>query len=61
MEPEKSKCPGCDLELPTDDAEGQIAHMQARHPEIIEERMTRAGFMREPRTGQWIDTLAENA
>jgi hypothetical protein len=32
------KCPACDVELPEDDLIGQVAHMTAFHPDIIETR-----------------------
>jgi hypothetical protein len=41
---ERMKCPGCDLELSEDDVLGQIRHMEAEHPEIIEERRAEAAL-----------------
>lgn len=37
-----TQCPGCDVELPEDDLLGQIRHMEAEHPEIIDERRAEA-------------------
>ena len=34
-------------------------HMEAAHSEIIEERLTDAGFERGP-NGEWVDTLAHD-
>jgi hypothetical protein len=51
-------CPECGHELPEDDSEGQKRHMEARHPEVIEERLTKAGFRLVD--GKWVDTLAES-
>jgi hypothetical protein len=53
------QCPGCDLRLPADDNDAQIAHMEANHPEVIEQRLVAAGFMRDPHTGRWVDRLAD--
>ena len=44
MEPEKKeivmiKCPGCGLELPENDLEAQVKHMEEKHPDIIAERL----------------------
>ena len=33
------KYPGCDLELPENDPEAQIKHMEEKHPNIIAERL----------------------
>lgn len=50
-------CPGCGLEVPAWNVAGQVAHMQAAHPEIIEQRLAAAGFVEDER-GEWTDTLA---
>jgi hypothetical protein len=36
----------------------EVEHMSEAHPEIIEERMIKAGFVRDPQTGEWIDRLS---
>jgi uncharacterized Zn finger protein (UPF0148 family) len=36
------KCPYCDFEA--EDAHAEIAHMETRHPEIIRERLEKAGL-----------------
>jgi hypothetical protein len=33
------KCPGCALELPEEDFEGQRRHLLANHPDIISQRL----------------------
>jgi hypothetical protein len=33
------RCPGCAVELDEDDLDGQRRHLEAAHPEIIEERL----------------------
>jgi hypothetical protein len=35
----------------------EIAHMESEHPEIVEQRLTDAGFVKDE-NGKWIDTLA---
>ena len=52
--------PGCQERHEADDLVAQSQHMQAYHPEIIEQRLTEAGFVRDPVTGTWIDTLAHD-
>jgi len=37
--PEMIKCPECDLKLPKDDTDAQVAHMNANHPGLIAERL----------------------
>jgi hypothetical protein len=32
-------CPGCDMWLRANDHEGQTAHMESLHPEIVEQRL----------------------
>jgi hypothetical protein len=51
------QCPECGHELSERDTEGQRDHMQLEHPEVIEERLTKAGFVKGP-DGKWEDTLA---
>ena len=33
------KCPACDLECDEEDLEGQKAHMMAKHPGIVAQRL----------------------
>lgn len=58
--PEMEKCPGCDLRLPADALVDQVEHMRAKHPEIVEQRLSDARFVRNPRTGQWEDPWASD-
>jgi hypothetical protein len=51
------KCPGCGFELADEDLQGQVAHMQDVHPEIVAERLRAAGF-EQLEDGNWADTLA---
>ena len=53
------KCPGCDTLLPAEDLRTQGEHLQANHPEIIEQRMLDAGFRR-GRNGDWIDDRVDD-
>lgn len=39
-----SACPGCGVEISDEDLHAQVEHMEAHHPEIIRERLERAGF-----------------
>jgi hypothetical protein len=39
-----AQCPACGLELPVDDSRAQIAHMEAEHPDLIQERLRAAGL-----------------
>lgn len=41
------KCPGCELELPEDDVQAQIQHMESRHPDLIASRHRGAGIRSE--------------
>jgi hypothetical protein len=50
-----SRCPYCDAEAP--DPLAEIAHMEAEHPEVIDERLERAGFVRVGET--WVDRLSD--
>lgn len=36
---EMVKCPGCDLRLPKNDTDAQVAHMDAHHPGLIAQRL----------------------
>jgi ribosomal protein S26 len=38
------KCPGCGLELPENDVQAQVQHMESAHPNIIGERHRAAGI-----------------
>ncbi len=38
---EMIKCPECEHELPEDDLQGQVEHMEQNHPEVIEKRLKR--------------------
>jgi 2-iminoacetate synthase ThiH len=51
-----SRCPYCPFEAQS--TEEEIAHMNAEHPQEIARRMTEAGFVRDPRTGEWVDRLS---
>lgn len=53
---EPSDCPHCGARANT--IQEEIEHMQERHPDIIEERLTTAGFRR--RGDEWIDTRASD-
>ncbi|MBI2013745.1 MAG: hypothetical protein HYS87_02890 [Candidatus Colwellbacteria bacterium] len=39
------KCPGCPKELPEKDLQAQKQHMEAEHPEIILDRLSRAKLL----------------
>lgn len=54
---DQEKCPGCGLRLSGHDLDAQTRHMQEKHPEIIERRLTDAGFVR-GEDGRWVDTMA---
>lgn len=41
------QCPGCCLELPADDTDAQVAHMEEYHPEIIAQRLHDEGLHHE--------------
>lgn len=49
----KSICPICSE--PAWTARQEIEHMEAKHPEVIEQRMKEAGFFRHPITHEWVD------
>lgn len=53
-------CPVCRVVLPAEDLEGQRDHMNTEHPAFIDLRMREAGFMRDPFSGAWIDTLGRH-
>lgn len=55
-ENEMSKCPGCDLELRTDNLQAQKGHMEEHHRNIVARRLESAGFEK-TETG-WRDTLS---
>jgi hypothetical protein len=52
------QCPKCDVQLPYDDKQGQKAHMEKNHPEVIEERLRDGGFAPDGKGG-WLDLLAD--
>lgn len=54
--PKTIRCPGCGLELPEDDLIAQKEHMEKHHPEIIADRLEKAGFRREG--DEWVDQLS---
>jgi hypothetical protein len=54
--PPMIQCPVCDMELPEDDIPEQLEHLKKRHPEILAERLEKAGFRQVD--GAWIDMLA---
>lgn len=57
----KIKCPApnCDEELDEDNLTAQSAHMQLRHPEIINARLVEDGF-RLTREGGWTDVRSND-
>lgn len=54
---ENIACPVCGFKLPTADLPGQKAHLEANHPEVIEQRLRDAGFEKDAE-GNWYDLLA---
>lgn len=50
-----SRCPFCGYEV-TGGVWEEIAHMEAEHPRVIEDRLEAAGFRL--RDGRWVDLLA---
>ncbi len=59
METNLLKCPACDLELPEDDLRAQSQHLQAEHPDLIDQRRRTAGFVKGPE-GRWHDAWASD-
>jgi hypothetical protein len=49
-------CPYCGEDAPTLAAE--VAHMNAKHPEIVAQRLRDAGFVWDEKRG-WVDTLVD--
>lgn len=47
------KCPGCDLTVDAEDLKTQREHIEAKHPELIERRLTENGFVFID--GRWVD------
>lgn len=58
------RCPYCPYEVTAEDpreaADEEVAHMNAEHPDVVAQRLTDAGFVRDERSGGWIDTLAHD-
>lgn len=50
-------CPFCGEAV--HDAQGEVAHMEANHAYVINQRLIAAGFVL--REGEWIDTLASDS
>lgn len=48
-------CPYCTYRANT--VRDEIRHMESAHPDVIDERLTRAGFVRID--DRWVDTLAD--
>jgi len=40
-----SECPYCGYRVPENDGWAEKAHMEAEHPQIIEERLRKAGLL----------------
>lgn len=57
-QPGMIQCPACTLELPEDNGQAQVDHMEREHPDVINERLQNAGFRQQG--GKWIDTLASD-
>jgi hypothetical protein len=55
---EQSQCPYCEVTVPAGDYGAEMEHMTIVHPEVVAERMKRAGFVWDERTGEWVDRLA---
>ena len=55
----KIKCPGCTVEHDEDDWEAQSEHMTRHHPEIIDQRLSEAGFVKQP-DDSWYDAWASD-
>lgn len=55
----KIQCPatGCGVEIEEDDFLAQKAHMEAHHPNIIDDRMRQSGYLKLP-NGEWFDAWA---
>jgi hypothetical protein len=55
------KCPYCDFEIIGGNrqfaARLEVIHMNQKHPEIVEQRLTDAGFVKDA-DGNWVDTRA---
>lgn len=51
-----SRCPECDLEV--NNVWAEVAHMNDKHPEVVEKRLRESGFVPDGKGG-WIDTLAD--
>jgi hypothetical protein len=52
--PDWEQCPGCAFKAPASDLGIQRQHMEAKHPEIIQERMVNNGFT-QLANGSWHD------
>jgi hypothetical protein len=52
-----TRCPLCPFEAAN--AEEEVAHMEAEHPGVIEERLREMGFAQRP-DGSWVDTLTSD-
>lgn len=55
-------CPFCGVAVTVDDvtagvAQAEVEHMNTTHPDIVAQRLTDAGFARQP-DGSWLDTKA---
>jgi hypothetical protein len=49
-------CPFCGFRVKT--LREETDHMKEAHNDIVEQRLIRAGFVRDPVTKEWVDTLA---
>jgi hypothetical protein len=56
------KCPYCDFEIiggsPHFAARLEVIHMNHKHPDIVEQRLIAAGFVKNA-DGKWIDTKSD--
>ena len=48
VDPGTEQCPYCEEVVPANDLSAQKAHMEACHPDVIEQRLTENGFTRLP-------------
>jgi len=58
-----NKCPYCDYEIhsgvdPRAASRLEVIHMNHKHPDIVEQRLIAAGFVKNA-DGKWIDTKSD--
>lgn len=56
--PDCNPCPYCGQPMPDDTVGTEVRHMTEQHPDIVEARLTKAGFVRID--GELVDTLASD-